>query len=119
MISGGGSIGKQRLSIRKYVVVLIQCDIHMHTKPTSGHLDFAGEIADELSLLHGHVHGHALRHVCGHGQPPPQPGVEPTGSSTAATLVTVTAAAEGVPVLWALDWLAPLSPVATGWVATG
>ena len=48
--------------------------------------------ADELSLLHGH----ALRHVCGHGQPPPQPGVEPTGSSTAATSVTVTAAAEGV-----------------------
>ena len=116
MIPGGGKAQESRdYFIRKYVVVLIQCDIHMHTKPTSGHLDFAGEIADELSLLHGH----ALRHVCGHGQPPPQPGVEPTGSSTAATLVTVTAAAEGVPVLWALDWLAPLSPVATGWVATG
>ena len=47
---GGGKAQESRdYFIRKYVVVLIQCDIHMHTKPTSGHLDFAGEIADELS----------------------------------------------------------------------
>ena len=67
MIFWGGEAQESRdYFIPKYVVVLIQCDIHMHTKPTSGHLDFAGEIADELSLLHGHVHDHALRHVCGH-----------------------------------------------------